>query len=477
MAKKVTTLFITDTAINLLVMKGEQVERWASSPLEPGLVSQGLVVDEERVADQVKQLFKQEKVKTDKVITGVSGLDSLYRVVTLPDLPEAIIPEAVRREAQRTMPTPLEQVYFSYQRLPVTGEGRFFLATFPRNLTDALAKTLLKAGVKPYVMDLAPLALCRIPNEPRVIIVNARLEHLDIMVIINRIPELIRTLSLPGEAGSSEERLPLIAEEFNRTVAFYNSTHLESPLDSSVPVFVCGDLAEAPDTWQSLVGQDYSVSPLTAPVESPEGFNPNEFMVNIGLALKELLPEKTEANFSLVNFNALPEAYIPPSFSIVRVLVPVGIVVGIGVVVFMGILVFQNRANIETLNSEIAIAESRVIQQQRDITQLRSTVESTKAKADVLHNRLVAIERGRAMILDDLREIDRLAGQSVTLKTVNHTGGSVTLNGAALDVDKIFRYARDLRASKDSANAPRFSSVWIQSITGGGKAFALSLTK
>ena len=476
MAKKVTTLFITDTAINLLVMKGEQVEKWASSPLEPGLVSQGLVVDEERVADQVKQLFKQENVKADKIITGLSGLDSLYRVITLPDLPEAIIPEAVRREAQRTMPTPLEEVYFSYQRLPATGEGRFFLATFSRNLTDALVRTLLKAGVKPYVMDLAPLALCRIPNEPRGIIVNARLEYLDIMVIIDRIPELIRTLSLPGEAGSLEERLPLIAEEFNRTVAFYNSTHLQSPLDSSVPIFVCSDLAEAPDAWQSLIGQDYSVSPLTAPVEIPEGFNPNEFMINIGLALKELLPEKAEANFSLVNFNALPEAYIPPRFSIVRVLVPVVIVVGIGVVVFMGILLLQNRANIETLRSELAVAESRVVQQQRDITQLRGGVEWTKGRADVLHNRLIAIERGRAVILDDLREINRLAGQSVSLGTVNHVGGSVTVNGNAPDVDKIFRYARDLRDSKDSANVPRFSSVWIQSIT-GGKAFSLSLTK
>jgi len=147
MAKKVTTLFITDTAIKLLVMKGQKVEKWASSPLEPGLVSQGLVVDEEQVADQVKELFKREKVKTNKVIIGLSGLDSLYRVITLPDLPEAIIPEAVRREANRMMPTPLEEVYFSYQRLPATGEGRFFLATFSRNLTDALVRTLRKADV------------------------------------------------------------------------------------------------------------------------------------------------------------------------------------------------------------------------------------------------------------------------------------------------------------------------------------------
>jgi type IV pilus assembly protein PilM len=471
MAKKVTTLFITDTAINLLVMKGEQVEKWASSPLEPGLVSQGLVVDEERVADQVKQLFKQEKAKTDKVITGLSGFDSLYRVVTLPDLPEAIIPEAVRREAQRTMPTPLEEVYFSYQSLPATGESRFFLATFPRNLTDALVRTLLKAGVKPYVMDLAPLALCRIPNEPRAIIVNARLENLDIMVIIDRIPELIRTLSLPGEAGSSEERLPFIAEEFNRTVAFYNSTHLESPLDPSVPVFVCGDLAEAPEAWQSLVGQTYSVSPLTSPVEPPEDFNPNEFMVNIGLALKELLPEKAEATSSLVNFNALPEAYLPERFSIVRVLVPVGIVIGIGLVVFMGILVLQNRANIETLRSELRIAESSVVQQQRDITQLRAGVGSIKAKADVLHNTLIAIERGRAVLLEDLRQIHRLAIDKVTLRTVNHTGSSVTVRGAAAEVDDIFSYARDLRSGG------RFSSVWISSITDGGKEFTFSLTK
>jgi len=476
MAKKVTTLFIRDTNINLLVMKGEQVEKWASLPLEPGLVSQGLIVDEAQVADKVKQLFKETEVKTSKVITALSGHDSLYRIITLPDLPEAILPEAVRREAKRTIPTPLEEVYFSYQRLPTLtrGEGRIFLVTFPRNLADALVRTLRQAGVKPHIMDLAPLALCRIPNEPRAIIINARLDHLDVTVIADRLPQVIRRLSLPSEAESLEEKLPLIAEEFNRTVAFYNSSHMEKPLDTTVPVFVCGDLAEAPETWQSAVGQSgYSVSSLPSPVEPPEGFNSNDFMVNIGLALKELLPEKEEANFSLVNFNALPEVYLPEHFSIVRALVPVGIVVGIGLIIYGVILVQANRADIEALGSEVAVAESRVTQQQSQIAALNAQVGPAEATASALNTRLITMERGRATIHEDLTEIERLAGEKVNLSGVNHGGSSVTVNGAASDEDDIFSYARDLR------NGGRFSGVWISSIAAGegGFSFTFSLTK
>jgi len=482
MAKRVTTLFIRDTSINLLVMKGEQVEKWASLPLEPGLVSQGLIVDEEQVADQVKQLFKQEKAKTDKVITALSGHDSLYRIITLPELPDAVLPEAVRREAKRTIPTPLEEVYFSYQRLPTLtkGESRIFLVTFPRNLVDALVRTLRQAGIKPYILDLAPLALCRIPDEPSAIIVNFRLDHLDVMVIADRLPQVIRRLSLPTEAESLEDKLPLITEEFNRTVAFYNSSHMEKPLDSTVPVFVCGDLAEAPETWQSAVGgAGYSVSTLPSPVEPPEGFNPNEFMVNIGLALKELLPEKAEANFSLVNFNALPEVYVPPSFSILRVLVPVGTIIGIGLIIFAVILILNTRTEIAALQSQVTVAETSVTNQQRGITILKTQVGSVETTAGELNARLTTIERGRATIDEDLTQIVRLATNKVTLKSVNHGGSSVAVSGGASNVDKIFSYARDLRDLTDSANALRFSKVWISSITGSSGAFSfdLSLTK
>ncbi len=475
MAKKVTTLFIRDTGINLLVMNGRQIEKWASSPLEPGLVSQGLIVDEAQVADKVKQLFKETGAQTSKVITALSGHDSLYRIITLPELPEAILPEAVKREARRTIPTPLEEVHFSYQRLPAPkGEGRVFLATFPRNLVEALVKTLHQAGIRPYILDLAPLALCRIPNEPRAIIVNARLDHLDVMVLADRLPQVIRVLSLPGETESLEEKMPLITEEFNRTIAFYNSSHLEKPIDSTVPVFVCGDLAEVPESWQAMVSRvAYPVSPFPLPVEPPEGFNPNEFMVNIGLALKELQSEKEEANFSLVNFNALPEVYVPPGFSIVRVLVPVGTIIGIGLIIFGVIFVQTNRGHTEELRSELALVQSSVTQKLSEIAALRAQVGSLEATAGELDTRVTTMERGRANIDLDLDEIVRLVSDTVSLSGVKHGGSAVTVNGAASNEDDIFSYARDLRESG------RFSEVWIKSITQNENRFGFefSLTK
>ena len=422
MAKRVTTLFVRDTGINLLVMRGDKVEKWASMPLDPGLVNQGLVVDEAQVADKVKQLFKETGVKAEKVIIGLSGHDSLYRIISLPELPEAVLPEAIRREARRTIPTPLEEVYFSYQRLssPTKGESRIFMVTFPRNLVDAMVRTLRQAGVKPHIMDMAPLALCRVPNEPRAIIVNSRLDHLDVIVVADRLPQVIRRLVLPGEAESLEERLPLVAEEFNRTVAFYNSGHMEKPLDATVPVYVCGDLAEKPETWKMVVSQaNYPLSALPSPVQLPEGLNPNEFMVNIGLALKELLVDKEGANFSIVNFNALPEAYVPPHFSMTRVLVPVGTAIGIGLLVLGVILVLNGRANMATLESQATTIERSVLQLQGEVARLNTQVGSVGAAASGLSTAVANMERGRTSIYEDLREIVDLAAGKVTLGTVN----------------------------------------------------------
>ena len=93
------TLFIEDTAIKLLEARGRQVKKWAKLPLEPGLVSDGVILDEDQVADKLKELLELQGVKARKVTAGLSGFNSVYRLVSLPELPLAILPEAVKREA------------------------------------------------------------------------------------------------------------------------------------------------------------------------------------------------------------------------------------------------------------------------------------------------------------------------------------------------------------------------------------------
>ncbi len=469
MAKKVKTLFISDDAVNLVVVEGRRIRKWASLPLEPGLVSQGLVVDEAQVADRLKELFKLIKENAGKVIAGLSGLNSLYRLISLPELPEAILPEAVKQEASRVIPVPLDEVYLSYQRIPASpGETRIFLAAFPRNVADALYRTLRQAGVEPYIMDLAPLALCRTLDEPRAILVNTRLDSLDIVVMVDRLPQLIRTLSLPGEAVSLSERLPTITEEIDRTIAFYNSSHKEKPLDSTVPMFVCGDLAQAPENWQSLSGKlNCPVSILPSPMESPESFNPSEFMVNIGLAFKELFPEKEGTNVSLVNFNVLPEIYLPKALPLSTILAPIGVIIGIGLLVYMGFMLRNSMAHTSVLGSELAAIESSIAQERKEIvvlkeqvTQLEAQIGPLEARTNIFETTFTSLGAGRELVDRNMSDIVGLLPGRVDLTEINHGGKSVTVSGIVKEEvdaeDDIFTYARNLRS--------HFSSVIISSI-------------
>ena len=469
MAKRIKTLFINDNAVNLVVVEGRKVKKWASLYLEPGLVSQGVVVDETQVADKIKELLKMVKETGGKYVVGLSGLNSLYRLISLPELPEAILPEAVKQEAGRVIPVPLDEVYLSYQRIPSqAGETRVFLAAFPRNVADASYRMLKTVGIESYIMDLAPLAVCRTLNEPRALIVNTRLDNLDIIIMVDRLPQLIRTLSLPGEAASLAEKIPTITEEIDRTVAFYNSSHKEQPLDATVPMFVCGDLAQTPENWQSLSGKlKCPVSILPSPVESPESFNPSEFMVNIGLAFKELFPEKGETQVSLVNFNALPQMYLPKAIPLSAILAPVGVIIGAGILVYMGIMLRNTMTQNEELRSELATIETRVTQERVEITtlkeqvtQLEAGIAPIEARADIFETTFGSLGAFRGLVDQHMDDIVKLLPQDADFVEISHEDENVTVSGFVREEidaeDDIFAYARDLRS--------RFLRIIISSI-------------
>ncbi|MFC2011443.1 type IV pilus biogenesis protein PilM, partial [Chloroflexota bacterium] len=253
MAKKIVTLYVSDTSLRLMVTDGRQIKQWAELPLEPGVVENTVVMKEEEFADKIKQLLKVHGVTTKKIAVAISGFHSLTRPITLPQLPKDMLAEAVEREAERTLPVSLEQLYISWQTIPAPEEKTdVFLVAIPRETADALFNGLHKAGFGFSLMNLKPLLLARMVTEATAIIVDVQTTEFDIVIMTGGVPQPIRTILFPTEAVSWQEKFTTIKNELERTLTFYNSNNPENPLDSSIPISACGELADEVELCQTL---------------------------------------------------------------------------------------------------------------------------------------------------------------------------------------------------------------------------------
>lgn len=475
MAKEAATIYIDDSAIWVLVAKGRQVQKWASSPLEPGLVKNGVILNEDAVANKLRELWTAEEIRSRRVIAGISGINCLYRLLTLPELPKELLPEAVRREAGRALGVSLQEVYLSWQSLPsLKGETSVYLAASPRNAVDGLVSALRKAGLDPYLMDLKPMAIARCATEPRAIIVDLGPSSFDIIIMTEGIPQVVRSLHLMEEA-TFEEKISFIREELDRAITFYNSSHMDRPIEMGVPLLVGGELAQQQDTWGLLVGrQERAVRVLPSPMAVPEDFPPGQYITNVGLALKEVLvSEKGAIAYSLVNFNALPEAYRPKPRKLSEILFMPTIAGGLALVAlgaFLNITTSMHnddlRAQLAAIN-QMAISSHVTVQDIAALNQQVGSVEGTVSSFDTTL-RQFSVERGE--INADLSQVNSSLPATVDLHSVDHSGTTVTVAGKGYDEDAVFRYARSLRASG------RFALVVITTIDEHGD-FTLVLTK
>lgn len=471
MATRVISLYLDDANIRLLIARGRKVERWASRALDEGLVDGGIILDEAKMADIISELIETAKsIKTEKetfresianffsgkskVIVGLSGRDSLYRVVSLPVLSDSLLAEAIRREAARVLPVSLDELYLAYHRIPSgSNEIRVFVAAFPKKTTDSLMRTLRRGGVRPQVLDLAPLALCLSVNEPRAIIVDVRTDNLNIIVLADRVPQVIRSLALQSEVKTLSENMPTIVEEFSRTVAFYNSSHQQDPLDEKVPVFVSGDLANAPDSWQSLVGRLHSnVMVLPSAIQYPDNFPVNDFMVNLGLATKELSLEKEPANYPLVNLNALPESALPKPVDLYRIVTPVVAVAGIAGIFFLWNNWQNNIDSVKSLESQLTSTQNLITTAANSIATLTEQNRLAQAQiqpvidaANTFTVKLTNLQTARNLTNSDVHQISALKPETVAVTSISYGLNGATVNGSAAKQDDVLGYAQALR--------------------------------
>jgi type IV pilus assembly protein PilM len=462
-AKKITTLYIDDTSLRLMVTRGKRISKLADAPLDMSFADTSAKVREAELVTKIKQLFKTNKVKAKNVIVGLSGLHCLSRPVVLPQLPRAMLDEAVIREAQRVLPVPPEQLYITWQIISVTeGKMQAFMEAIPRQTADTLLSVLHQVGLKPYLMDIKPLALARLVQEATAILVDVQSREFDIVIMADGIPQPIRTVSFPQEALSLPEKLLIVKDELKRTVQFYNSNNPENPIQPSVNMYVSGE-ADEPELYESLANElGYRVLSLSSPLKCPKQLDPAHHLVNIGLTLKEL---PKEAGPLLANLNTLPMPYQPKPVSLGKIVALPATLAAIGLIILVAMTVQDAAASINSVSSQLDAANLVIEQRQNKKKELIDNIEALEkelaamqANRNVFTNALDSLDKWGDAINGDLEATVYNLVRGINLSGFNHSGQELNIHGQAPSEVEVLQYARNLDASG------RFSEVTIASI-------------
>ena len=284
-------------------------------PLPRGLVKDGLILRPKVVGAVISALFKSTEIPRKRVITSLTGLSFIHRILSLPRVAGSARKEAIQRAASKEMPLSLEELYLSWQIIDERqDELDCFLLGVPRNPIDALVQTLGEAGVTPYLMDLKPLALARAANREDAIIVALEPDCFDIVVVTNGMPAIMHAITPAGEQAVIEDNIRRLSDGLAKTVEFHNTNHPQNPISRDMPLLLTGELSADTATSELIMAEiGYPVEFLVPPMQLPRDLPTALFASNIGLALKKLpLKSATEGDrilFRDINLNLFAKEY------------------------------------------------------------------------------------------------------------------------------------------------------------------------
>jgi type IV pilus assembly protein PilM len=140
-------------------------EKVAARALPVGLMRDGLVLDADRLAGEIKQLFSEYRL-SKRVRVGLSTPRTVLRVIDLPPLADKDIKPALMMQAQERIPMPLQSAVMDYQTVGLvhTPDGhrlRVIVVASERDGVERLLATVRKAGLKPEGIDLSIFAAIR----------------------------------------------------------------------------------------------------------------------------------------------------------------------------------------------------------------------------------------------------------------------------------------------------------------------------
>lgn len=179
-----------------------------SCPAPPkGLLSES-ESDLNNLAEIVKKLHLDSKIKTKNVVSALPQDQVFTRLVSFPPLSEGELESAIKWEAEQYIPLPLEEVVLSHQIVGKKVEDgkekiEVILAAAPSRLVEKVIKVLKTAGFNPVSLEMEIMAAARSvinPQVERVLLIDLGAKATDLAIVEKGDIVLVHSIPTAGEA-------------------------------------------------------------------------------------------------------------------------------------------------------------------------------------------------------------------------------------------------------------------------------------
>ena len=161
---------IGTSAIKVVVLKAGSppiLQHAVTTPTPIGSMRDGLVVEPQAVATELKNLLAQHRITTRQAVTAVPNQSAVTRNIMVPRMERKDLQEAIKWEAERYIPYPIDEVALDFDLLddpaniPEDGQMEVVIAAAPSEAVARVIEVLQLAGLEPVVIDLKSFAVLR----------------------------------------------------------------------------------------------------------------------------------------------------------------------------------------------------------------------------------------------------------------------------------------------------------------------------
>jgi type IV pilus assembly protein PilM len=241
-------------------------EQAAAIPLPADVVRDGEVMDQDVLADALRELFGQSKMNK-RVRVGVANQRTVLRTLELPPVSDPKeLAAAVTFQAQDQVPMPLNNAVLDFHPLgvvdtPAGPRQRVVLVAAQRDMVEKLLAAVRRAGLTPEGVDLSAFALIRslYRADPEQ---SARVLYLNVDGLTNLAIAEGKICHFTRVVGSGLEGMSVELAE-RRGIALTEARELLAGADLTVPAPTAVPIAAEPIVEAQVQGESDDEDAMT----------------------------------------------------------------------------------------------------------------------------------------------------------------------------------------------------------------------